>query len=237
MFFAMRERRVLIIIPAYNEVAVIGKVLSGLPKMVGEFAIDMLVIVDGSTDNTPNVASKAGATVISHLLNTGSGGATYSGIVYAREEGYKYAVTMDADGQHTAEDAVSIVTRILKNDADLVIGSRLINAKGMPWYRQMGNWGLSWITFMLFGLHVTDSQSGLKGFSRRALEELHIKSTGYEFCSEIIWRAKQLNLRVVEIPIKAIYTEYSLSKGQTNWNAVNVIKKLIKRKILELIDA
>jgi hypothetical protein len=98
----------------------------------------------------------------------------------------------------------------------------------------LGNKGLSAITNILFGVSVTDSQSGLRIFSKEALEKLKWKTSGYEFASEMLFRAKQQGLRIAEYPIKAIYTEYSKTKGQNNWNAVNIIKSLLKTRVLEL---
>jgi hypothetical protein len=100
--------------------------------------------------------------------------------------------------------------------------------------KRIGNKCLSIITFILFGVKVTDSQSGLRIFSKAALDSLKWRTHGYEFASEVLWRAKQGKLRINEFPIKAIYTEYSTSKGQNNWNAFNIIKSLIKRRIVEL---
>jgi hypothetical protein len=93
---------------------------------------------------------------------------------------------------------------------------------------------------MLFGVNVTDSQSGLRIFSRGALEKLRWKSSRYEFCSEMLWRARQQGLRINEYHIKAIYTEYSRSRsgiaGQNNWNGINILKSLIRRRIVELFE-
>lgn len=233
----MSNTRVAIIIPAYNEGEVLGKVLEGLPRKRADSSIDILVVNDGSSDNTSAVARNAGVIVIDHVINAGSGGATSTGLIYARRNGYDLVITMDADGQHTSDDCMRIIDELLKGKHDLIIGSRLIDSTGMPWYRVLGNKGLSFITYLMFGLHVTDSQSGLKGFNRTALDRINIKSQGWEFCSEIIWRAHQAKLSVIEIPIRAVYTDYSLKKGQSNWNAINLIKSLIKRRLIELVDA
>jgi glycosyltransferase involved in cell wall biosynthesis len=167
----------------------------------------------------------------------GAGGATATGLAYAQQQGYEYVVTIDADGQHTSEDCLKVLAKLQENKADMVIGSRLINSAGMPWYRIIGNKGLSLLTYVMFGLYVTDSQSGLRGLNYKALHQILIRSQGMEFCSEMIWRAKQKNLRVLEIPIQAVYTTYSLAKGQRNWNAINIVRNLIKRKLLESINA
>ena len=95
---------------------------------------------------------------------------------------------------------------------------------------------MSLFTYLLFGINVTDSQSGLRIFSKRAINGLQWKSTGYEFCSEMIWRAKQARMSVGEYPIKAIYTDYSRAKGQNNWNAINIVKRLCKQRIAEIFE-
>jgi hypothetical protein len=100
----------------------------------------------------------------------------------------------------------------------------------------LGNRGLSFITYVLFGINVTDSQSGLRVFSKRALTSLKWKTSGYEFCSEMLWRARQLKLAIEEYPIKAIYTDYSKAKGQNNWNAFNIVKTLVTRRVVELFS-
>ncbi len=100
----------------------------------------------------------------------------------------------------------------------------------------LGNWGLSFITYILFGVKSTDSQSGLRVYSRKALESLRWKTSGYEFCSEMIWRAKQISLTITEHPIKAIYSDYSKGKGQSNWYAFNILKSLIKRRVVEFFE-
>ena len=144
-------------------------------------------------------------------------------------------ITMDADGQHSAECVVRGIKLMNSGKADLLIGSRLINPKGMSRVKILGNKGLTMITWFLFGVKVSDSQSGLRIFNKKAIDRLEWKSTGYEFCSEMLWRAKQSNLRISEYPIGAIYTEYSKSKGQNNWNAVNIIHALVRRRIMEFL--
>lgn len=229
--------RVCIVIPAFNESSVIGDVIKDVIKTFKNtsYSTEIVVVNDSSKDNTALVAKQHGATVINHILNTGAGGATATGLSYAQQNGYDIACTMDADGQHDSKDVLEGVHQIIIRKADLLIGSRLINNQGMSRVKILGNRGLSFITYILFGINSTDSQSGLRIYSRKALEQLRWKTSGYEFCSEMLWRAKQLHLSIDEYPIQAIYTEYSKSKGQNNWNAVNIIKSLLKRRISELL--
>lgn len=227
-----------VVIPAYNEATVIGSVIKGVKatfKNAGH-PVTVVVINDGSKDNTSSVARKSGAVTIDHILNSGAGGATSTGLRYAVVNDFDIAVTMDADGQHAPKDVMACVDHALKHKTDLLIGSRLINKKGMSKVKVLGNKGLTFITWSLFGVNVTDSQSGLRVFSKTALHTLEWKSTGYDFCSEMIWRARQADLSIKEYPIKAIYTEYSKSKGQNNWNAINIVKSLVHRRFVELFE-
>lgn len=214
----------------------IGDVIQSARKIFSKslYTIDIVVINDGSKDNTAEKAKKAGAIVVNHVLNSGAGSATATGLRYAQLNSYDLAACMDADGQHSPDDVLRGIAHIEESSADLVIGSRLIESTGMSKTKILGNKGLSFITFLLFGINSTDSQSGLRIFSKNAIERLRWRTSSYEFCSEMLWRAKQLGLKIDEYPIQAIYTDYSKSKGQNNWNAINIVKTLFKRRIMEL---
>lgn len=232
-------KRVCVVVPAYNEAPVIADVVRKARQVfdgVNNYDIDVVVVNDGSTDETTKEARKYGAIIIEHILNSGVGGATATGLSYANQNGYDIAATMDADGQHDPIDVLNGLDQLQINKADLLIGSRLINTGEMSKVKRIGNWGLSTITYLLFGVKSTDSQSGLRIYSRRALESLRWKTAGYEFCSEMIWRAKQIGLAIEEYPIRAIYTDYSKSKGQNNWNGINILKSLIRRRVVELFE-
>ena len=231
-------KKVALILPAYNEGKVIKDVVLNLVKVFrsSPYNFEIIVVNDGSKDDTALQARRGGAHVIDHILNTGSGGATATGLSYAQQKGFDIATTSDADGQHDPQDVLKGVVTLDGSTIDLLIGSRLINKEGMSKVKVLGNTGLSFITYMLFGINVTDSQSGLRVFSREALARLKWKTSGYEFCSEMLWRAKQIKLTISEYPIKAIYTDYSKGKGQNNWNAFNIVKLLLRRRIVELFS-
>lgn len=232
-----KPTRVCVVIPAFNESLVIESVVRGVLSELKStnYRACIVVVNDGSSDDTAVRAQNSGAFVINHILNTGAGAATATGLSYAQQLGFDYAATMDADGQHDPKDLKRGIDSIIDSNVDLLIGSRMIDSKGMSKVKAIGNRGLSFVTYVLFGIKSTDSQSGLRIFSGRALEELRWKTSGYEFCSEMLWRAKQQKLNIGEYPIKAVYTDYSKSKGQNNWNAVNIIKSLLKRRITELL--
>lgn len=230
-------KRIGIVIPAYNEGSVISDVLRDLPRSIADSTVTIIVVNDGSRDDTAQkVAQFKDVVLINHLLNSGAGAATRTGLAYAKQINCDVVATCDGDGQHHPDDAVKVIEATLNGLADLVIGSRIADLKGMPWYKTVGNLGLSAITYMIFGAFVVDSQSGLKAFNRMALHAIHFTGSDYSFCSEIVWRAKQQKLRVTEVPIRAIYTSYSMGKGQLKLNGFNLIGQMLKRRILGLLN-
>ncbi len=220
-----------ILIPAFNEEKMLGKVLKTLPKKLpGIKRREIIVVDDGSYDKTNRIARGSGVTVISHYLNRGLGGALGTGFEYAKENGFDVLVTFDADGQHNPADIASVIRPIVQKKADVVIGSRLKNRKNMPMLRQIGIFGLNLITLFLFWVWTTDSQSGLRAFSKKAIKQIEIKSNKMEVSSEFFNEIQSHNLKFQEVPITSIYTRYSLSKGQKNVNVFRILSKLIYRR-------
>ncbi len=232
-----KNQKVAVLIPAYNEGRVVGQVIKDLHRALvkAKFNFEIVLVDDGSSDETAKLATQAGATVVRHILNTGSGGATATSLSYAKGQGFSLAATLDADGQHDPDDVVNGIKIMMKGGVDLLIGSRLANEGDMSRVKVLGNKGLSIITYILFGINVADSQSGLRIFSKKAIDNLRWQTSGYEYCSEMLWRARQQGLIIKEYPIKAIYTDYSKSKGQNNWNAFNIVKTLLTQRVMELL--
>jgi glycosyltransferase involved in cell wall biosynthesis len=164
MFQLRKKDEVAVIIPAYNEDQQIAEVVTSAQKIITKsgFKCTVIVIDDGSKDATAQVARRAGAVVIRHILNSGAGSATATGLSYAEQNGFLMAATMDADGQHDPRDVAKGFELLRSNQADLLIGSRLIDSSGMSKVKVLGNRGLSFITYILFGINSTDSQSTLE---------------------------------------------------------------------------
>ncbi len=223
--------KIIIVLPAYNEGKVIGKVIAGIRK---EGFRDIIVVDDCSADDTLGKAEAAGARVVSQFINRGAGATTKTGIDFALLDGADIIVTMDSDGQHSPKDIKKVIRPILDKRADVVIGSRLLNPEGMPLIRRIANWIGNVSTYILFGVWTTDSQSGFKAFSRKAAERIDIKTNRYEFSSEVMSEIGKMRLKFAEVPIKVIYTDYSLGKGhgQGFVNGLKTLAKLILRKIL-----
>lgn len=220
--------KLVIIIPALNEGLVIGGVLKSIPKkFAGVTSTKIIVVDDGSTDNTKNEAKKTGVDVISHAINRGLGAAIKTGLDWAKLKNANVALTFDADGQHNPNDIQKIIEPIVTSKADIVIGSRFKSRQEIPWDRFILNLIANWVTLVLFGVKSTDTQSGLRGFSKRAIELIDYKADRMEFSSEIFLESRRHNLKVVEVPIKAIYTKYSRGKGQKNTNAIPIFFKFL----------
>ena len=221
------SEQVTIVIPAYNEERAIVGVIRGL-KARGYSRV--VVVDDGSKDRTGELARREGALVLRHLFNRGVGGAWGTGIKAALSFNPEIIVTFDADGQHDPDDIHRLIEPIEKAEADVVIGSRRQDAANIPISRRLAHRIANLITYLLFGLHTTDSQSGLRALSRDAAEKLRITSSGMEICSEIIAEITRHRLRLEEVPIRAIYTDYSLSKGQSFKMGLRTLAKLILGK-------
>ncbi len=227
--------KVLIIVPAYNEQQVIGKVLDDLKaaKIEG-MEKEIVVVDDGSSDNTEGEAGKRGVTVLTHIVNRGLGGALGTGLIYARLTNADFVVTFDADGQHQSEDVKKVIAPLIKHKADVVIGSRMLTKGGMSVDRKIINFAANVVNYLLWTVWVTDTQSGLRAFSKEAVKKIEIKMNKMEVSSEFLKEIGRHHLRVAEVPIRAIYTQYSKSKGQKNANAINVLVKLLVYKFADI---
>jgi len=222
--------RKVIVIPAFNEERLVSDVVADARQV----ADAVIVVDDGSTDASGPRARAAGALVVRHPMNRGVGAATMTGVAAALKLEPDAVVTMDADGQHRGADAGRLFSRLGRGDVDLVLGSRLkpdgeAAAGHMPLRRRLYNRVGNWLTYLLFGLRVSDSQSGLKGFTRAVAQKLDLRTSGPEACSEIISLIPKHLWRYDEIAIPAIYTAYSMSKGQSFRLGVRTAWQLLQR--------
>jgi glycosyltransferase involved in cell wall biosynthesis len=222
--------KILIGIPAYNEEQMIGKVLQSLPKKIGnKHKVDKLVVDDGSADQTSAIAKAEKAISLRHLLNRGLGGAIKTIFAYAKAYNYDILLTFDADGQHITEDIPKVLAPILKNEADVVVGSRWRSKTSRPILRFLINQFANIITYFFFGLWTNDSQSGLRAFNKKSIQLINLETDGMEVSSEFFREIHKHKLTFTEVPINVIYTSYSKAKGQKLSNAPNVFFQLLLR--------
>ena len=234
----MKTPKVYIILPAYSESKVIKEVISSIKK---EGYKNIIVVDDGSNDNTYFEAKSTGVVTLSHPINRGKGAATQTGIDAAKLLNADIIVTMDSDGQHDPKDIRKLVRPILEDKADVVIGSRMLNTKDMPQSRILMNKIANIVTYIFFGIMVSDSQSGLRAYSKKAYNSVYTYMDRYEFESEMLGQIKDANLKIKEVPIKVIYTDYSKSKykhmskfsAQGLTNGIKMVIRLIENSLIK----
>jgi UDP-N-acetylglucosamine---dolichyl-phosphate N-acetylglucosaminyltransferase len=227
----MNSPSIFIVIPAFNEESVIQDVLREVQNAGYQ---NIIVVDDGSQDNTFQKAQEiSNTTVLRHKINRGKGAATKTGIEAAKLLGADIIVTMDGDGQHDPQNIKNLIEPILKNDCDVVLGTRLKDTHGMPWPKIIANYIGNFFTWILFGLWVTDSQSGFRAYSRHAAEVINTKGDRYEYESEVIREIYNYKLKFVEVPIAVRYTEYSMGKihKQGLMNGIKTLYKMVFKLI------
>jgi len=200
--------RILAAIPAYNEEVAIASVVLRARSYVDE----VLVVDDGSSDRTTDVAKLAKAVVYQHHFNAGKGAAIGSALEYARLKGYDAMVLLDGDGQHDPSYIPELLEPILSGDADIVVGSRDKRTSSMPFHRRVGMRILDYVT-ALGSMEVRDSQSGFRALSRAAIEVLRLRERDFAVESEMLIVAQERGLRVVEVPIRVRYDVDGSTKG------------------------
>ncbi|ALV62310.1 glycosyl transferase, family 2 [Thermococcus sp. 2319x1] len=215
-----------VVVPAYNEEKTIGSVLEELLQYFK--GKEIVVVNDGSRDRTREVAQEKGVVVLTHLVNRGLGGALGTGIKYALLKEAELILTFDADGQHLVDDALRVMKPVAEGRADFAVGSRLKgDISEMPFVKRFGNFVLDFITAIFARKYVTDSQSGLRCLNRECASKIKITCDRYAVSSEIIIEASKNGCRIVEVPIKAVYTEYSKKKGTNVLEGVKIAFNLL----------
>jgi len=197
--------RTLVAVPAYNEQRFIGSVVVHL-RLLG---YDVLVVDDGSSDRTAELAREAGATVERHVENRGKAEAVNTAFRWARRNAVECLVLMDGDAQHDPQEIERLIAPIVQGDADLVIGSRFLDTSdgSIPPMRRVGQVTMTKLTNLSSGAAVTDSQSGYRAFSRKSIQSLVFASSGFSVEVEMQFQARDLDLEVVEVPIAATYVD------------------------------
>jgi glycosyltransferase involved in cell wall biosynthesis len=226
---AARSAQTWVVIAAYNESGRIDRVL----RELRERDVQVVVVDDGSRDDTADCAAAANVWVLRHLVNRGQGAALRTGIRFALSKGAMEIVTFDGDGQHQASDLPTLLSPIRQGEADLVIGSRFLGqAPGMPWLRRMLLKAAVLFTRLTTGLELTDAHNGLRAMTREAAVQLNYSEDGMAHASQILSLAARNHLRVAEVPCTIQYTDETLSKGQKNDAAFHILSRLTIARVL-----
>jgi glycosyltransferase involved in cell wall biosynthesis len=208
-----------IVIAAYNEARAIAHVVS---ELLTQYP-NVVVVDDGSADDTARCAATTGAIVLRHMLNRGQGAALQTGISYALRQGAQYVVTFDADGQHSPGDVPAMLAPIVAGEVDICLGSRFLgHSTAMPGTRRMMLKGAVLFTRITSGVRLTDTHNGLRAFSRRAAQKIDIRLDRMAHASELIDQVRNSGLPYREVPVHIRYTDYSLAKGQRSTAALRV---------------
>jgi len=194
--------RVIVGMPAYNEEKYVGS----LVLQAQQYADEVVVVDDGSTDRTSRIAELAGATVVRHAGNKGYGVAIRDILAHAKKCNADILVILDADSQHNPEEIPSLIAAISEG-SDIAIGSREMQKSLIPPYRRMGQRVLSRLSFVASRKKLSDTESGFRAYSRKAITTLELEEEGMAISSEIVIEAAAKGLKVAEVPISVIYTK------------------------------
>lgn len=221
--------KIIAVIPCFNEKDFIGDIVT----RARIYADKVIVIDDGSTDNTSEVAKAAGAEVIRHEKRQGAGAATRSAFEAAKKCDADVLVTLDGDGQHNPDEIPRVLAPVLNNEADLVIGSRFFqqNSKKVPKYRKFGIDIITWLYNLGSKKRVSDSQSCFRAYSRESLEAVTITENGFSFSVEVLIQARKKGFVITEVPASCVYhSQGSTTNPLTHGLGVawNVVKHRLK---------
>lgn len=215
------------VIPALNEGRNIGNVVRGvLPYVSGAIVVD-----DGSIDDTAQVASEAGATVLRHETNRGKGAALKTGFRYLVDHGYEGAVTIDADGQHDATE-IPLFVSAAQEGYDMVIGNRMSNVSTMPFVRRFANHTSSFLISLFLGQMIRDSQNGFRYYRLSSVTALPLKASKYDLETEVIFKAARAGQRIGWVPTRTIYRTEARSKFNSVTDTLRFIGALVRYGLL-----
>lgn len=221
---------IFVIIPAFNE----ANALPGTLAPLTEAGYTVVVVDDGSTDETARALEGLPAIVLRHAVNLGQGAALQTGMDYALQRGADIAVHFDADGQHPSEAIPSLVEPILHGDADVVLGSRFLrpeDAAQTPRGRRIVLRIGIIVSGLFTGMWLSDTHNGFRALSRKALGEIQLRENGFAHATEILAQIHRMQLRYVEAPSAIRYSDYSRKKGQSFWNSFNIVFDLLMEKL------
>ncbi|MFJ5871158.1 glycosyltransferase family 2 protein [Dietzia maris] len=220
----VRNHDVWLIVPCFNEGTVIEEVLRSAR---GTFP-NIVAVDDGSADNSAAAIHRAGAHLVRHPVNLGQGAAIQTGVEYARAQpGARYFVTFDADGQHQVKDVLAMVERVRSEPVDIVVGTRFGRPRRdddqVPLIKRLVLRTVVLLSPRTRRLGLTDAHNGLRVFNRRVAEDLNLRMNGMSHASEFVELMDSRGWRVAEQPVDILYTEYSMSKGQSLLNGINIL--------------
>ncbi len=225
----LKGKEIMVIIPAYNEADNLKSLLSRIPPQIGSRKVGVLVVDDGSTDNTAEVLAQEDCLFVRNKINRGQGSASRLGYDILLRHNVKIGVTMDADGQHLPEEIEKIIEPILQDEYDLVLGSRILGKKQKgSFLRDLGIHLFSKLISFLTGLKLTDCSSGFKAFNVDKIKSLNLREEQFQ-AAEVIIEAAKKGLRIGEIPVTILERNYGITKKGRDWKyGLGFLKAIFK---------
>jgi glycosyltransferase involved in cell wall biosynthesis len=216
-----------LVVPLYNEGQVIGDVVRAARQTFPH----IVCVDDGSSDDSARAAAEAGAVVVRHPVNLGQGAALQTGFEYALSiPSMRWVVTFDADGQHQVDDVLAMLTKATAEDLQVVFGSRFLDDRTHAGFAKKTVLRMAvGYTNLTTHTRLTDAHNGLRVLRRDVVERIDITQNRMAHASELVAQIGAMSIRYGEAPVHILYTDYSRAKGQSLWNAVNILAELILR--------
>lgn len=213
-----------VLIPSYNVSSTIG----GIAKEIKDMGFDVIVVDDGSTDNTERAAADNGAIVMRHVKNLGKGASLKEGFDFIlRMTNFDFVVIMDGDGQHSPKDIQKFIVHARKQSDDIVVGNRMGLTRNMPFVRNMTNRIMSSVLSTLCGQRIPDTQCGFRLIRRGVLEKIKLESSKYDLESELLIKASRRNMKIASVPVESIYRD-ELSRIHPVKDTIRFMSLLLK---------
>jgi len=218
----MKIKNIWVVVPARNEEKNISKII----KRIKKHSKRVIVVDDGSKDNTPKIADKSNAIVLKHIVNVGKGAALKTGCDFAIKQGAEIIVVLDSDAQHKPEDIPKFIENL--EDVDIVFGYRKSD-KSMPLILRSGNWFINRVIKFLYNVKLKDSQCGYRAFTAETYKKIRWQATDYSMESEMIANTGRYKLKYKEVPIETIYGDKY--KGTTVIDGIKIVLNMFLWKI------
>lgn len=226
----MMNRSVFVVVPTLNE----GRVIRTCLQSLVDREYSVVVVDDGSSDDTWSIVSGLPVFALRHAINLGQGAALQTGMTFALRRGAEFIVHFDADGQHRVEDIEVLLEPLRRGEADVVLGSRFLrrsDSRAVPPLRRLLLKGGVVVNGLITGVWLTDAHNGFRAFTRAAASRIDLRENRFAHASEILTQIHRGGLRHVERPTSIVYTRYSREKGQSAWNAIKIVIDILVRRI------
>lgn len=224
------KSRIFVVVPAYNEGRVLRSTLD--PLIARRYSV--VVVDDGSSDETWTILASLPVHALRHPVNLGQGAALQTGTLYALRQRAEVIVHFDADGQHAAEEIDLLVEPILRGGVDVVLGSRFLldsDRRKVPWRKRILLRAGVVVSWMMTGVWLSDAHNGFRALSRAAAARIHLHERGFAHATEILGQIRAAGLRYVERPTTVRYSDYSQAKGQPLMNSLSIVVDLMLRRL------